>query len=295
MRIALSGASGLVGSYFSTLAQEQGHHIVPMVRDTEQEGIYWSVTEQALDAAALRDIDAVVHLAGENIGSGRWTSEKKRRIMDSRVKGTALIARSLASMDNGPGHFICASAVGYYGDRGDEWLTEDSEAGQGFLADVCRHWEAAADPARDTCRVVHTRLGPILSAGGGALEKMLTPFKLGFGGRLGKGDQYFSWVALHDVARALVRIIDDVELEGPVNVVGPQPVRNKEFSKILGQVLSRPAVMPAPAPALKLALGAERAKELLLFSQRVRPQKLSDQGFEFTYSTAEAALSQILD
>jgi uncharacterized protein len=294
MRIAVSGASGLVGSALCKFASERGHETVCLVRNPAEEGIYWSVEEEALDVEALADVDALVHLAGANIGKKRWSEKRKKEIRDSRLIGTDLIARSIAAMKNPPSIFICASAVGYYGDGGDQWLDEESPRGRGFLAELCEQWEAACDPARPVCRVVNTRFGPILSKEGGALERMLTPFKLGLGGHLGSGEQYFSWVDLDDVVRALVFIIEHDELEGPVNVTAPEPVRMKKFADVLGNVMNRPSAVPVPEFALKIRLGSQMAEELLLFSQRVRPKRLLDAGFEFQSSIVEEGLRNAL-
>ncbi len=294
MRIAVSGATGLVGSAFCEFVAQRGHEPVPLVRNPDKEGIYWSIEKEALDVEALADVDAVVHLAGTNIGKKRWTEARKRMIRESRIVGTGLIAKSIAAMKDPPSVFVCASAIGYYGDGGEEWLDEDSEPGEGFMAEVCRQWEAACDPARPVCRVVNTRFAPILSTEGGALARMITPFKLCLGGRLGSGEQFFSWVDLQDVIRAILFIIENDDIEGPVNVVSPDPVRNKKFADVLGDVMNRPSAVPVPEWALKVRLGSEMAEELLLFSQRVRPARLLDAGFEFESPTVEEGLKNAI-
>jgi hypothetical protein len=243
-----------------------------------------------VDTSALSGADAIVHLAGENIASGRWTAARKERIRDSRVNGTRLIAESIARMDRPPQVLISASAIGYYGDCGRELLREESPAGAGFLAEVCRQWEAATDAAtRKGVRVVHLRTGIVLSAKGGAMGKMLLPFKLGLGGKIGSGDQYWSWISLDDVSGAIVHCIQAAGLHGPVNIVSPSPVTNFEFTKTLGRVLGRPTVFPIPAFAARLALG-EMADPLLLASARVEPAKLLASRFVFRHRELEPTL-----
>jgi uncharacterized protein (TIGR01777 family) len=247
-----------------------------------------------MDAQHLEGLDVVVHLAGENIASGRWTSEKKRAIRESRVNGTSLLSESLARLSRPPSVFLSASAIGYYGDRGDELLTEESPPGKGFLPDVCTNWEKATAPAVEKgIRTVHTRFGIILDANEGALAKMLTPFRMGIGGRIGDGKQWMSWIALADVVDALKYLIEDTSTRGPVNFVAPNPVTNAEFTKALGRVLSRPTLFPVPAFGVRLAFG-EMADALLLSSQKVEPSVLADRGFPFTWPTLEPALRHIL-
>jgi hypothetical protein len=235
-----------------------------------------------------------VHLAGENIAARRWSAKQKARIRDSRVVGTRLLCHALATAAAPPQFVICASAIGYYGDRVDEWLTEDSSPGTSFLCQVCRDWEAAADPARAAgIRVVHLRLGVILSANGGALAKMLLPFQLGVGGIVGNGRQFYSWIAIDDVVEAIQHAIGQPELRGPVNTVAPNPVTNDEFTKTLGRVLRRPTIFPMPAFAARLAFG-EMADELLLASARVSPQLLIDSGYEFRFPLLESTFRHVL-
>ncbi|MEZ6116097.1 MAG: TIGR01777 family oxidoreductase [Pirellulaceae bacterium] len=291
MRMIVTGASGLVGTEFGQLASSQGHEIIPAVRSRQQSGVYWNVAQQTCDAEGFENVDAVVHLAGENIAEGRWTDAKKKRIRESRVQGTKLIASTLASLQQKPTAFVCASAIGYYGNRGDEQMTEDSAPGDGFLAEVCQEWESATKVAADAgIRTVQGRIGVVLSKDGGALKQMLTPFKMGVGGTIGSGNQYMSWIAIQDLARSLLHCVTDASLNGPVNLVAPQPVTNREFTKTLGSVLNRPTIFPVPAFAAKLAFG-QMADDLLLSSTRVLPQRLTDAGFQFEFGGIKEALS----
>lgn len=292
--MAISGASGLVGSALGEAAAERGWSVVPLVRDREREGIYWSVEEEAIDVEAMEGVDAVVHLAGESVAGGRWSRRHKERILHSRERGTELVAGAVAQLADPPEVFVSASGSHFYGFYDDDrWVDEQSESGEGFLAEVCRRWEKACDPARQAgLRVVNSRFGVVLSGRGGALQKMLTPFRFGVGGRLGSGEQYMSWVHLDDVVRALFFVIERGELEGPVNVSSPGPVTNAEFTKALGDVLGRPTPFPVPAPVLKLAVGGQLATEVLLGGQRVRPKRLLQAGFEFQYPTVEEALAE---
>jgi hypothetical protein len=247
-----------------------------------------------VDLSAFSGVEAVIHLAGENIASGRWTAARKQRILESRVKGTKLIAETIGRLEPPPSVFVSASAIGYYGDRGSEVLREESPPGTGFLADVCRQWEAATDPAtRKGVRVVHLRTGLVLSAAGGAMGKMLLPFKLGVGGKIGSGNQYWSWISLDDVCGAITHCIQAATLHGPVNIVSPSPVTNLEFTKILGRVLRRPTIFPMPAFAARLVLG-EMADALLLASARVEPAKLSASRFVFKDKELESTLRSLL-
>ncbi|MGM0416570.1 MAG: TIGR01777 family oxidoreductase [Thermodesulfobacteriota bacterium] len=282
MRILISGASGLVGTALCTYLQSCGHTTVPLSRRKEEQQPWWDISKGELSWGAEPDFDVVIHLAGENIASGRWNARKKKRIRMSRVSGTTLLAQSLAEKEHKPQLFISGSAVGFYGDRGDDELTEQSKAGNGFLSQVCQEWEEASAPAAAAgIRTVNTRLGMVLSAKGGALQKMLPPFKLGLGGPLGSGRQFMSWIDIDDLCRAIGHIIQEQSLHGPVNMASPQPVRNKEFSTTLGRVIGRPAILPAPSLALRLLMG-EMADALLLSSTRAVPQKLLDSGFIFS-------------
>jgi uncharacterized protein (TIGR01777 family) len=268
-----------------------GHQVTPIVRGESavETGIAWSAETGYVDAARLEGIEAVVHLAGESI-QGRWTPKKKALIQESRGKGTRVLSEALAQLAKPPQVLVCASAVGYYGDRGDELLREESEAGNGFLAGVVREWEAATEPAaRKGIRVVNLRIGVVLGAAGGALAAMRTPFKAGVGGRVGSGKQYMSWIALDDVVGAVEHALVTASLRGPVNVVSPNPARNTEFTKALGRVLSRPTIFPLPAFVVKLAFG-QMGEELLLGSQRVDSGKLTASGYKFHYPELESAL-----
>lgn len=297
MKILVSGSHGLVGGALIKSLTNDGHEVSRLVRRERAFGspeVEWHPDHGLIDAEHIEGLDAVVHLAGESIASGRWTDDKKRSIRDSRVKGTQLLSKSLAQCSRPPAVFVSASAIGYYGDRNDELLTEASAPGDDFLARVCVEWERATGPAAEKgIRTVNTRLGIILDAKGGALEKMLTPFRMGIGGRVGDGRQWMSWIALDDVVNALKFVIDDGSIKGPVNFVAPKPVTNAEFTKTLGRVLSRPTLFPVPAFGVRLAFG-EMADALLLSSQKVEPGVLEDKGFLFYWPTLEPALRHLL-
>ena len=296
MKVLISGSSGLVGKALAKSLTNDGHEVLRLVRRKPATAaeIEWHPNQGGLDAERLQGIDAVVHLAGESIASGRWTDEKKRAIRESRVKGTSLLAESLAQASTPPSVFISASAIGYYGNRGDELLTETSRPGDDFLAGVCIEWENATKPAVENgIRTVNARFGIILDENEGALAKMLTPFRMGIGGRVGDGRQWMSWVALDDVVNAAKFLITDTSTRGPVNFVSPSPVTNAEFTKTLGRVLSRPTFFPVPEFAARLAFG-EMADALLLASQRVKPAVLEEKGFKFGWPTLESALTHIL-
>lgn len=294
MRVLVSGASGLIGGALCSHFQAIGAETVVLVRRRPEPGdagrIFWDPEEGILDPTTLDGFDAVIHLAGENIGSGRWTPEKKRRIYDSRVRGTTLLSNALAACAEPPGLYLCASAVGYYGDRAGDVMSEDSGPGRGFLAETCLAWEAAAGPARDAgIRTIHLRTGMVLSASGSALDRMLPPFRLGLGGPLGNGKAWMSWIALDDLVKLVTFCMKNTSLSGPVNAVAPCPVTNREFTRALGRALHRPAVMPVPAFALRVLFG-EMARELLLASTRAVPDRLQNAGFEWRYPEIEAAL-----
>lgn len=295
MRFIVSGSSGLVGSALVPFLTAGGHAVRRLVREGgAADDLACRPERDELDARPLEGADVVVHLAGDPIAQGRWNAQKKARIRESRVRSTVLLARALAGLAAKPKALLCASAVGWYGNRGDEWLDERSALGAGWLADVCREWEAAASAAAAAgIRVVHLRFGVILSAQGGALQRMLPPFKLGVGGRLGSGRQWMSFVALDDALAAILKAAQDESLRGPVNVVAPEPVTNTQFTATLGRVLARPTALPMPAPAARLLFG-EVADELLLASQRVRPRALADAGFQWGYPTLEGALRHLL-
>ena len=298
MRILVSGSTGLVGSALFPRLAAAGHKVVRLARARAAPGetaVFWDPAAGTLDATAFEGFDAVIHLAGESIASGRWTHAKKARIRDSRVKGTALLAGTIASLSRPPEALLCASAIGYYGDRGDEMLREDSAPGKDFLGRVCKEWEAASEPAaRQGVRVVHHRFGVILSPKGGALAKMLPPFKLGAGGRLGHGRQFMSWIAIDDALGAIEHTLGTKALRGPVNTVSPRAATNAEFTAALARVLRRPAILPMPAFAARLAFG-EMADALLLSSLRVEPGRLHASGYRFLYPDLERALRHLLD
>jgi uncharacterized protein (TIGR01777 family) len=289
MRIAVTGSTGLIGSALTPLLEKAGHEVTRLRRPA-----HWNPENSTVDLSAFRGLDVLVHLAGENIAGGRWTPGRKRRIRDSRISGTKLIADTLSKSDSPPQVLISASAIGYYGNRGDEILQEASEPGTGFLAEVCQQWEAAtATATRAGIRVVHLRLGIVLSRKGGALSKMLLPFKFGAGGRIGSGLQYWSWISLEDVCGVVEHCIQATGLHGPVNAVSPLAVTNLEFTKCLGRALRRPTVFPLPSFAARLALG-EMADALLLASARVEPAKLLASRFVFRHRDLGSALQALL-
>jgi uncharacterized protein (TIGR01777 family) len=294
MKVLVTGARGLIGSALVPRLEAGGHEVAQLTRSTPQRrGEYrWDPATGTLDRAALEGVDAAVHLAGESV-AGRWTEAKKRRILESRVKGTRLLSEALAGLEPPPAVLACASAIGVYGDRGDEPVTERSPSGDGFLAEVVRAWEGAAAPAREAgIRVVNLRFGIVQSKDGGALATMLPIFRLGLGGRVGSGRQYVSWVAIDDVVGAIQYALASDSPAGPVNVVAPQPVRNAEYAHTLGRVLGRPAILPAPGFAVRLALG-ELSQEVL-GGQRVVPERLREGGYEFRYPELEPALRHVL-
>ena len=293
-RILVSGVSGPIGAALLPLLRARGHSIVRLVRGTVTGGdqISWD-PGKALAPEAVSGFDVVVHLAGETI-VGRWTAAKKTRIRESRVQGTRGLAEALVKTSQHPRAFLCASAIGYYGSRGGEILREDSARGNDFLAQVCQQWEDASKPAAAAgIRTVNTRFGVILSRDGGALPKMLPAFRMGVGGRIGDGRQWWSWIHMADVVGAMLHILDTQTVSGAVNVVAPAPVTNAQFTRVLACMLHRPAVFPLPAFAARLAFG-EMADGLLLASQLVEPAKLISSGYAFQYVQLESALSQLL-
>lgn len=296
MDVAVSGASGLIGTALKGALERAGHRLVPMSRSVSVEGaIHWDPDTGAIDAGALEGVGAVVHLAGEGIGNKRWNDAQKARIRDSRVRGTTLLAETLAKLAKPPKVLLCGSAVGFYGDRGDEVLTESSRPGGGFLAELCVAWEAAAAPARDAgVRVSHLRTGIVLAGKGGVLPKMLKPFKLGVGGRLGSGSQWMSWISIEDEVGAIIHLLADDTPAGPVNLTAPNTVSNADFTKALGKALGRPTLLPAPKFGLKALLGPEMAQELLLSSQRALPTRLLDSGYVFRHPELGDALRAAL-
>lgn len=294
MKILVSGLSGLVGSELGPFLTTGGHEVFGLTRSPEGDRqIRWDIENEELDASQLEGFDAVVHLAGENIAK-RWNEKQKRRIRESRVKGTTLLCERLASLESPPKTLVCASAIGFYGDRGDEVLIEDSPPGEGFLPEVCQEWEAACQSAREKgIRVVNLRLGVVLSPKDGALKKMLLPFKMGAGGKLGDGKQWMSWIAIDDVVGAIHHCLTTETLSGPVNAMTPNAVTNLEFTKALGRVLKRPTILPMPGFAAKLAFG-EMADALLLSSCHAKPSKLVESGYEFRCGEIEPALRHLL-
>jgi uncharacterized protein len=293
-RVLVSGVSGPVGVALVPSLKTRGYEVVRLVRGraTGEDQVAWDPAKP-IAPEAVSGFDAAIHLAGESI-IGRWTDAKKKAIRESRVLGTTNLAQALALAKNKPGVFVCSSAIGYYGDRGDEILREDSAPGKGFLPDVCKAWEAATRAAADAgIRTVQIRTGIVLSTKGGALAKMLTPFKLGMGGILGDGRQWMSWIDVQDMVGAIHHILKTDLLHGPVNMVAPKPLTNQEFTKTLAGVLSRPAIFPMPRLALKLAFG-EMGETVLLGSQRVEPAQLVTSGYPFRFRELRASLSALL-
>jgi uncharacterized protein len=294
MRVLVSGASGFVGSAVCRRLRDRGDGVERLVRGGG-EGVLWDPKTGRFDVTAAEGADAVVHLAGENVFSGRWNEERKAAIRDSRVTGTRLLAEGLARLKRPPRVIACASAVGFYGDSGDVEQSEEGPSGRGFLADVCREWESACTPAVERgIRVANLRIGLVLSAHGGALRKMLPVFRLGLGGRIGDGRQWMSWITLDDLVRVVEHVLFDDTLAGAVNAVAPHPVRNEEFTRALARVLGRPAVLPVAAVILRLALG-EMADELLLSGTRAVPNRLCERGFRFDHAQIEPALRALLE
>lgn len=293
MDVLVTGASGLIGTALGAALRARGDNVIELGRSTTP--VSWDPAAGTI-SGELPHVDAVVHLAGESIGSGRWNTARKERILQSRVRGTELLVRTFAEREDRPSVFVSSSAVGYYGNRGrEELLDEQSTPGDDFLADVCLQWEAAAQPAAAAgIRLAIVRTGIVLSPEGGALKQLLLPFKMGVGGKLGPGRQYMSWISLADEVRALLHIIDTPEIDGAVNLTAPHPVTNETFTKILAEVLHRPGKIPVPSFALKALLGPELAEGLLLHGQRVFPKKLEASGFEFSSTTLEAALRSML-
>lgn len=295
MRVAISGQKGLIGQALANSLGRQNNEVLCLTRNPASANeVCWEPNRGILQLEQIEQCSAVVHLAGENIADGRWTEAKKQRIRDSRVAGTKNLCLSLAQLKQPPQVLVSASAVGFYGNRGEEVLTEESEPGTGFFPEVCQAWESATRPAEECgIRVVHLRIGVVLSATGGALGKMLLPFRLGLGGRLGSGEQYMSWIALDDLISAIEFVLTESTIVGPVNATSPNPVKNKEFTSKLGSVLHRPTILPVPAFAMRLALG-EMADEALLSGARVMPSRLLAQGFRFNYPELEPALSHYI-
>ncbi len=297
MLVAVTGATGLIGSALTSSLAADGHEVIRFTRSPSpgRGAVRWDPAGGTIDSDALAKADAVVHLAGRSIGAIRWTPRVKREILASRVQGTRLLAEAMAGLPDGPRVLVCASAIGYYGDRGDEVLTEASPSGQGFLAEVCRQWEAAADPARAAgVRTVHVRTGIVQARGGGALARQLPLFKLGLGGRLGSGRQWWSWVSLDDVIGIYRHALATGGASGALNATAPSPVTNAELTATVARVLGRPALLPVPRLGPRLALG-EMADELLFFSARVHPAATESSGYTFRHPTLEAALRHVLN
>src|SRR5262245_15181893 len=295
MRIAVTGASGLVGSALVPALRAGGHEVLRLVRREARGGdeVRWNPAARTIEAARLEGLDAVVHLSGENIADGRWTDAKKARLRSSRVGSTRFLSETLAGLTRKPSVLVSASAVGYYGDRGDAWLAENALPATDFFGELSVEWEAAAAHAAHAgIRVVHPRTGIVLSPAGGALAKMLLPFKLGIGGVLGSGRQYFSWIALDDVVGVVHHMLARSDLSGPVNACAPEPVTNAELTKTLGRVLGRPTFVPVPAFALRIAFG--EVADALLASTRMRPERLLETGYRFRYPELEEALRHAL-
>lgn len=297
MKVVISGASGLVGKALTQHLNTWGYQVVPLVRNNfEFEGhgpaIYWDPESGVLDPTAMEGIHAVINLSGDNIASGRWTKVKKKKILESRVKSTLLLSRVLSSLKHPPKLWISASAVGFYGNTGNSIVDEESPPGTDFLANVCQAWEDATIAAqRKAIRVIHARLGMVLSDQGGALKTMLTPFKMGVGGVIGSGDQWVSWVDIDDVVGAIHYLMEKESIEGAVNIVAPEPVTNRELTKTLGALLHRPTVLPMPAPLARLVFG-EMADALLLSSCRAIPKRLLEAGYQFKYGTLKQSLGR---
>lgn len=297
MRVLVSGSHGLIGGALIESLERDGHEVTRLIRGRlPQKGeAAWDPREGTADEAALEGHDAVVHLAGAGLGDHRWTAEYKKEILDSRVRGTLILTHALAKLDRKPAVLVSGSAVGFYGDRGDEELTEESGPGAGFLAEVVRQWEAAALPAKEAdIRTVNVRSGIVQSAKGGGLKKLLLPFKLGLGGRFGSGKQWLSWVHVDDEIGAIRWALGHDELSGPINATAPNPVTIEEYSNALGRAVHRPTMIPTPTFALKALLGSEMTSEMLLGGQRVLPAKLRASGYQFQHPDLDEALADVL-
>jgi len=295
MHVVVTGSSGLVGAALVRRLAAQGHEVTRLVRRTPRPGeARWNPDDGTIETSALQRVDAVVHLAGASIAGRRWNDEYKRTLLESRLRGTKLIASTLAALDDKPSVLVSGSAIGFYGMHGDEQLDETAPAGDGFLADLCVQWEGATAAAEQAgIRVVRIRSGIVLSGQGGALKKQLPLFKFGLGGRIGSGKQWQSWISIDDEVGAIIHLLSS-SVSGPVNLTAPNPVRQRDFATALGRAIHRPAMLPTPAFAPKLVLGAEMATNLVVTGQRVLPAVLLDDGFEFAYPTLEPALAHVL-
>ncbi len=295
--ILVTGATGLIGSRLVATLESDNVRVLRAVRRkprNPQQELYWNLSTGEIDRDKFAEVDAVVHLAGANVAGHRWTNSYKQQLIDSRALGTRLICETMAGLERKPRVLACASAIGFYGDRGDQGIDETATSGNGFLPELCMQWERACQPARDAgIRVVNMRIGVVLSPDGGALAKMLTPFKLGAGGILGNGRQYFSWIALDDVIQAIRFVLAKEKIAGPANLVSPHPVTNREFTKTLGRVLARPTLLPMPAFAARLAFG-EMGEALLLEGARILPRTLAEANYSFLYPSLEPALRHLL-
>lgn len=293
LRIAITGASGMIGTALTIFLSCAGNEVQALVRRTpqpESQEIFWDPTHRELDRTSMESLDAVVHLAGENIGSAKWTARRKEEILNSRREGTRFLCETLAALQHPPKVLVCSSAIGFYGNREAEDLSEESSPGKGFLAEVCQAWEGATEPARKAgIRVVNVRTGIVLTSLGGALARMLSPFRMGVGGVIGSGQQWISWISMEDLIGVYHYLIHNAGISGPVNATAPNPVSNREFTKVLGRVLGRPTLIPLPSSAVK-ALYGEMGEVLLLEGQKVLPAKLSTSGFSFLYPDLESAL-----
>lgn len=295
MDVAISGSTGLIGTAFVAALEKRGDRAIRIVRSDPTNGeIGWKPDAGTIDASGLEGIDAVVNLSGESLGNKRWTSSQKAELESSRIGTTALLATTLATLERKPTAYLSGSAIGIYGDRGNEALTEESEVGSTYLADLAQRWEEATAPAEAAgIRVCHLRTGVVLSPDGGAVKESLLPFKLGLGGRIGSGKQYWSWVSIDDQVGAMLHLLDHPEIRGPVNITGPNPATNAEYTKAFGDAIGRPTLIPTPTVALYIKLGKEATEEMLLASAKVLPQKLLDSGYAFRHETVDEAFTEL--
>ncbi len=293
VKLLISGASGLIGKALVKSLIQEGHHVFTLNRHSNQTTPYWDIDKKIIALGNNTQYDGIIHLAGENIAQGRWSTDKKDRILQSRVKSTTLLAEYFSKTAHRPQVFISGSAIGIYGNRGDEVLNEKSSYGTGFLSDVCKQWEQTTQVATQAgIRVVNIRLGMVLSRNGGALGKMILPFKMGLGGVIGSGKQYISWITVNDVVGIIHHILNNEEIKGPINLVSPEPATNYQFTKKLGDALHRPSVLPFPAFMAKLLFG-EMADSLLLTSTKVYPEKLLQSGYRFEDETLDSAFARL--